>query len=332
MRKNARMTKHTLLQRHLLNSPREHSLEQRLGSLLPGAIQRLSPRRVASILLAMLLSAASLSAAPIKTLIVEGQSNAAHNMAAVTVQLKKILESAGLFTVEIATTPAKGQDMSSFKPDFSAYDLVVFNYDGDPFPADTRAAFSKYMENGGGLVVTHSTDNAFPTWKEFNEMIAVGGWGGRNEKSGPYLRLRDGKWVVLDMPGPGGSHGRPRPYIVTTRDPDHPIMQGLPAAWLHVSDELYDRLRGPARNVTVLASAMTDPKTGGSGEEEPVLMVISYGKGRVFHSTMGHGLDQMKCVGFIITLQRGAEWAATGKVTQKVPADFPTATETKSRP
>jgi hypothetical protein len=31
----------------------------------------------------------------------------------------------------------------------------------------------------------------------------------------------------------------------------------------------------------------------------------------------------MRCVGFIATLQRGAEWAATGKVTQKVPADFP---------
>jgi type 1 glutamine amidotransferase len=77
---------------------------------------------------------------------------------------------------------------------------------------------------------------------------------------------------------------------------------------------------------------MTDAKKGGSGEEEPVLMAISYGRGRVFHSTMGHGPDQMKCVGFIVTLQRGAEWAATGKVTQKTPADFPTATQTTTRP
>jgi type 1 glutamine amidotransferase len=287
---------------------------------------------MAAILVAMLLPAVSLSAAPIKTLLVEGQSNGAHNMAAVTVELKKILESAGIFTVDVSTTPAKGQDMSGFKPNFSAYDLVVLNYDGDPWPADTRAAFAKYMQDGGGLVVTHSTDNAFPNWKEFNEMIAVGGWGGRNEKSGPYLRFRDGKWVALEMQGPGGSHGRPWPYVVTTRDVNHPIMLGLPSAWKHVSDELYDRLRGPAKNVTVLASAMTDPKTGGSGEEEPVLMAISYGKGRVFHSTMGHGIDQMKCVGFIVTLQRGAEWAATGKVTQKVPDNFPTASETKTRP
>lgn len=284
------------------------------------------------IMIMTMLSAVSLSAAPIKTLIVQGQSNGAHNMPVIGLEAKKILESAGLFTVEIATTPAKGQDMSGFKPNFSAYDLVIVNYDGDPWPADTRAALVKYVQDGGGMLVFHSSDNAFANWKEFNEMIGVGGWGGRTAQTGPCLRLRDGKWVALDVPGPGGSHGKARPYVVTTRDPNHPIMKGLPTEWMHVSDELYDRLRGPAKNVDVLASAMTDPKTGGSGEEEPVLMAITYGKGRVFHSTMGHSTNAMACVGFTVTLQRGAEWAATGKVTQKVPADFPTATETKTRP
>jgi uncharacterized protein len=288
--------------------------------------------RPVGIALLVLFSAMSLSAAPMKTLIVDGQSNAAHNMGAVSVEVKRILENSGLFAVEIATSPAKGQDMSGFKPDFSACKLVVVNYDGDPWSAEIQAAFVKYMQDGGGLVVVHSADNAFGNWKEWNEMIAVGGWGGRTAKTGPCLRLRDGKWVALEVPGPGGSHGKPRPYVVTTRDADHPVMKGLPAQWMHVSDELYDRLRGPAKNVTVLASAMTDTQTNGSGEEEPVLMAVTYGKGRVFHSTMGHGISQLKCVGFIVTLQRGAEWAATGTVTQSIPADFPTATETKSRP
>jgi type 1 glutamine amidotransferase len=45
----------------------------------------------------------------------------------------------------------------------------------------------------------------------------------------------------------------------------------------------------------------------------------------VFHTTLGHDVAAMQCVGFIATLQRGAEWAATGNVTQKVPNDFPTA-------
>ncbi len=275
---------------------------------------------------------ASLSAAPIKTLIIDGQSNPYHALPAVTVETKKILTDAGLFAVDIASTPAKGKDMSSFKPNFTDYDLVVLNYDGDPWSPETQAAFVKYVQGGGGLVVVHSADNAFGNWTEFNEMIGMGGWGGRNDKSGPYLRFRDGKWVALEQPGPGGSHGKPFPYVVTTREPNHPIMQGLPKAWMHVSDELYDRLRGPLKNVSVLASSMTDAKSGGSGEEEAVLMTITYGKGRIFHSVMGHGPTEMKCVGFIVTLQRGAEWAATGKVTQKVPADFPTATEPRKRP
>ena len=88
---------------------------------------------------------------------------------------------------------------------------------------------------------------------------------------------------------------------------------------------MYDRLRGPAKNLTVLAFAQSDKATGGSGEKEPMLMVIDYGKGRVFHTTLGHDGKSMACVGLRTTLQRGAEWAATGKVTQAVPKAFPTA-------
>jgi type 1 glutamine amidotransferase len=92
---------------------------------------------------------------------------------------------------------------------------------------------------------------------------------------------------------------------------------------MHNTDELYDSLRGPAKNIGLLATAFSKPETGGTGEHEPILFTVRYGKGRIFHTTLGHDLEAMRCVGFIATLQRGAEWAATGKVTQKVPADFP---------
>ena len=55
------------------------------------------------------------------------------------------------------------------------------------------------------------------------------------------------------------------------------------------------------------------------------MMTITYGKGRIFHTALGHAIISQRCVGFITTLQRGAEWAVTGDVTQKVPNDFPTA-------
>jgi len=53
-------------------------------------------------------------------------------------------------------------------------------------------------------------------------------------------------------------------------------------------------------------------------------MVLHYGKGRVFHTPLGHGDYSQECVGFIVSFQRGTEWAATGNVTQPLPSDFPT--------
>jgi type 1 glutamine amidotransferase len=264
------------------------------------------------------------AAAPpqLKALIIDGQNN--HAWQKTTPVIKKILGTSGVFeTVDVATSPPKGKDMSGFKPDFSAYDVVVSNYNGAPWPADTQTAFVEYMKNGGGFVCIHAADNAFPRWPEYNEIIGLGGWGGRNQKSGPYVRWRDGKMVLDDRPGRGGGHGSQHAYPVDVRAPEHPITKGLPARWMHAKEELYHQLRGPAKNLEVLATAFSDPKTRGTGEHEPVLFTIRHGEGRTFHTVLGHGVHAMKCTGFITTLQRGAEWAATGKVTQAVPGDFP---------
>ena len=60
-------------------------------------------------------------------------------------------------------------------------------------------------------------------------------------------------------------------------------------------------------------------------------MTIAYGTGRVFHTTMGHDINALSSVDFVATFQRGAEWAATGKVTQKLPPNFPTANSVSYR-
>jgi len=262
------------------------------------------------------------AAEKIDVLIIDGQNN--HNWRETTPVLHAILESVPVFAVSVATTPG---NLAEFKPDFSKYDVVVSNYNGGDWPSETKKAFVDFVRGGGGFVSVHAADNSFPKWPEYNEMIGVGGWGGRNEKDGPWIYWEDGKFHQDNSKGAGGGHGRQHAFQIVNRDTTHPITKGLPTEWMHARDELYSNLRGPAKNLKILATAFAAKNTGGTGRHEPQLMVVPYGKGRVFHTTLGHAVPALKCVGFAFTLQRGTEWAATGKVvhTAKVPADFPTA-------
>lgn len=266
------------------------------------------------------------SAGPIKAMLIDGESGGPyHAWQLTTPVLKKELEDTGLFQVDVVTAPPSNGDFSGFKPDFKRYQVVISNLDSAKWPADLMAAFEQFVKDGGGFVAVHAADNAFPDWPAFNEMIGIGGWRGRNEKAGPLWFFKDGKLASDTSPGNAGGHGVRLPYQVTARDADHPILKGLPKVWTHAPDELYASLRGPGKNMTVLATSHSEASNRGTDRDEPMLMVLSFGKGRIFHTVMGHDIAALSCVGFMATYQRGAEWAATGKVSQKVPAGFPTA-------
>jgi type 1 glutamine amidotransferase len=272
----------------------------------------------------------------IKVLLIDGQNN--HNWQATTPFMKKVLEESGRFTVDVATTPPRpkqGEEdkykeaMAKFRPNFKLYDVVLSNYNGLSWPAETQKALEEYLSSGKGLVIVHAANNSFETWPEYNQMIGMG-WRNSN-KFGERLVTDDtGKPVRVEKgQGPAAGHGPPHPFQVVIRNAEHPVTRDMPREWMHAQDELYHGMRGPVQNMTILATAFSDKSKKGTGDHEPMMWTVSFGKGRVFHTPMGHDLNGMRCIGFITTLRRGTEWAATGNVTIAVPKDFPTAKEVK---
>ena len=318
------------------------------------------------------------SSKKIKALIVDGQNN--HGIwPKTTIMMKEFLLETNLFEVDIkrmnytwqgphSKPPTGIEDITeliskytvsgmetkkvveepevdkTFSPKFTDYDVVISNlgWKTAVWPEDTQRSFEKYMREGGGLVIVHAANNAWPEWEEFNKMIGVGGWADRNTKNGDAQLFfdKEGNMQKQTEESACGSHGPEMEFIIENRAPSHPIMQGIPNRWLHTKDELYERLCGPAENVTVLATAFSDaegnsppwdPKVKGANRSEPILLTVEYGEGRTFHSTLGHSDYSMECVGFISTFTRGCEWAATGSVTLPLPENFPTEEETQKK-
>ncbi len=268
----------------------------------------------------------------IKVILIDGQNN--HQWRTTSPHMKKVLEDSGRFTVDVSSNlkpgdkPGEIKETVPFPPDLSKYDVVLSNYNGAPWPVEFQKSLEDRLKNGKiGLVIVHAANNSFGGWNEYNQMIGMG-WRGANGGERLYLD-DDGKPVrVPKGKGDGSGHRYSGPFQLVVRDGEHPVTKGMPKEWLHAADELYDNMRGPIENIHLLATAYSK----GTKVHEPMIWTVDYGKGRVFHTPMGHDLRGMRCVGFIATLQRGTEWAATGKVTQPLPANFPTADKGSSVP
>ena len=242
----------------------------------------------------------------IQALIITGQNG--HDWKATTPVLRKLLEDTGRFEVRV-TEEFRGAGAETL----AAYDLVILNYYERNKPelrwgerADT--ALLNFVRGGKGVVVYHFSTAAFPGWTEYEKMCA-GNWRPNN-----------------------GHHSARHDFKVDIKDSDHPITRGMKAAFPQPNDELYANLKWqPADTYHVLATAWDDhalyqgkarQPTPGAGLNQPMLWTLKYGQGRVFVTALGHDPDAMKSAGFISTLVRGSEWAATGDVSIGLPPEL----------
>jgi len=225
----------------------------------------------------------------VRVLILTGANN--HDWRATTPCLKEILERTGRFTVEVTEAPAECGLAT-----FAQYDVLLDNYNGPRWGEKTEQALLEYMRNGGGLVIIHAANNAFEDWPEFAVLIG-------------------GRW----RSGVSG-HGRQHRFVVNIKDYSHPITRGM-VDFLHPDDEFYHRIEMQP-DVHLLASAFSSTEERGTGQVEPVAWTVQYGRGRVFHTVLGHDVEAMEGTGFAVLVQRGTEWAATGAVTLPISAQL----------
>ncbi|HVR73039.1 MAG TPA: ThuA domain-containing protein [Planctomycetota bacterium] len=237
----------------------------------------------------------------VKLLIITGSHG--HDWKGTLPVMKDLFANTGRFEVSVTVDPRK--DLTP--ENLARHDVFLLHYKETRetpgrWPAEAENALLEAVRGGKGLVVLHYASSAFDekdaNWPEFEKLIG-GGW----RRSKGY-----------------GAHAPLYQFRVELKDRDHPITRGLPASFLHAKDELYHKLLMLEGN-HVLAEAL-DNHEKGTGKKEPLVWVLSYGKGRVFHNALGHAADQMKGPGFQALLARGAEWAATGKVTLAPPASL----------
>lgn len=261
--------------------------------------------------LIMIMSAVVMLAAPggategkkVRVLILSGANN--HKWKQTTPALKAIYEESGRFTVDVTENVP-----NLTGKDFAKYDVIVSNYTtypkvkGKRWPAETEKAFLDYIASGHGFVLFHAASTAWMDWPEFRKLIGLA-----------WQKDAEGKNI--------SGHGRQHAFTMKITAPDHPVTKGM-SNHKNAVDELYHRqLLDPGAKV--LATAFSDKKMRGSGKDEPMVVAVQYGKGRVINCAMGHSTRSMKGAGFKAFMLRGAEWAATGKVTIPVPKDLPPA-------
>ena len=227
-------------------------------------------------------SAADAKPAKIKVLLITGDDVGVHKWRETTEATREVLTASGKFDVKVSEDPLILESATALKN----YDLIFLNfYNTKPLvlPDAAKENLLNFVKGGKGFAVSHLASGAFKEWDEFHKLV--------------------GRYWVMGKSG----HGPRAPFKVNIKNQDHPITKGMQD--FEADDELYAKLLGDGP-INVLATADSD----WSKQTEPLVLTLEYGQGRVFNETFGHDTKAIKTETVAKLIQRGCEWAATGKV------------------
>jgi len=233
----------------------------------------------------------------LRALILTGETDPSHDWRTTTPLLREALEKTGRFEVQVV------EKVPGLTPrDLAGYDAVVLHYNGPRWGAETESAVEEFIRSGKGMVALHGVSYGVFFGMEFREKR----W--RRSTTGDpgwpaYAEMMGATWEPEKI-----GHGKRHVFKVRWIERDHPIARGLEETFL-ADDELYHRM-DLRPNARVLATAFSDPATGGTGRDEPVIWAAPFGRGRVVHITLGHDTKSMSQPGFIAAFTRAAEWVA----------------------
>lgn len=234
------------------------------------------PRLLFLALIALIAGAAT-AAEPVPVLILTGNDYPGHKWKETTPVLEKALAADARLKITVVDQP----DFLK-SPDLHKYKVVVLHWMNWKTPdpgTEARANLQKFVENGGGLVMVHFACGAFQEWPEFVK-IAGRVWD-------PKLRGHD-------------PHGQ---FTVNIKDAEHPTTRGMKD--FATTDELYTCLTGEVK-MHVVASAISKVDK----KEYPMAFVLEAGKGKVFHSVLGHDVKALSTPEVQELYRRGTAWSA----------------------
>ena len=217
-------------------------------------------------------------AAPaLRVWLVTGVDHKAHDWKKSTPVLRELLEEEKRLNVRIFEDPEWLASDVLFD-----YDVVLLHFKNfQPFKREEqmRANLSKFAKDGGGLVVLHFACGAFEDWPEYRNLV--------------------GKvWDRKNTHDPRG------PFTVNVVEKDHPITRGLTD--FRTDDELYICLTGEKPVELLLAG-----RSRVTGKDHPLAFVLQYGKGRVFHTALGHDAKALATPEIATLLRRACVWVGS---------------------